>query len=218
MPSGGGVTPNAISLAMADVTEWTPPQTPHARLVMKMASRGSRPSMITSYPRKSVAIDRASMTFPAWRSATAWNASAPATRVTGSKSTFLMYPLRARSSSILSREGGRSVLTRTSRPVPNGSDSPGRSRGLPWASNSMGRFLKHMRLAFLSWPSASKDARDAEQVAVHDAERGEQLTERGVDRLQAITERRYLAGDGLEPARELGDVAARADEGGGDGD
>ena len=34
--------------AMAEVTEWTPPHTPHARLVMKMASRGSRPSMITS--------------------------------------------------------------------------------------------------------------------------------------------------------------------------
>ena len=47
-PSGGGQQPIAISVAMAEVAECTPPQTPQARLVMKMASRGSRPTMITS--------------------------------------------------------------------------------------------------------------------------------------------------------------------------
>ena len=34
MPSGGGTQPMAISIAIAEVTECTPPQTPHARLVM----------------------------------------------------------------------------------------------------------------------------------------------------------------------------------------
>ena len=48
MPSFGGLQPIAISMAIAEVTECTPPQTPHARLVMKMASRGSRPIMMTS--------------------------------------------------------------------------------------------------------------------------------------------------------------------------
>ena len=48
IPRGGGTQPIAISIAMAEVTECTPPQTPHARLVMKIASRGSRPIMMTS--------------------------------------------------------------------------------------------------------------------------------------------------------------------------
>ena len=48
MPSGGGTQPMAISIAMAEVTECTPPHTPQARLVMKIASRGSRPIMMTS--------------------------------------------------------------------------------------------------------------------------------------------------------------------------
>jgi len=47
-PSGGGVIPNAISSVSAAQVEWTPPQTPHARLLMKIASRGSRPFRITS--------------------------------------------------------------------------------------------------------------------------------------------------------------------------
>ena len=47
-PSGGGATPNAISIAIAEQVEWTPPHTPQARLVMKIASRGSRPITITS--------------------------------------------------------------------------------------------------------------------------------------------------------------------------
>jgi hypothetical protein len=34
MRSGGGTQPIAISMAMADVTECTPPHTPQARLVM----------------------------------------------------------------------------------------------------------------------------------------------------------------------------------------
>jgi hypothetical protein len=33
-PRGGGTQPMAISMAMAEVTEWTPPHTPQARLVM----------------------------------------------------------------------------------------------------------------------------------------------------------------------------------------
>lgn len=41
---GGGAMPNAISIA----SECTPPQTPHTRLEMNIASRGSRPFRITS--------------------------------------------------------------------------------------------------------------------------------------------------------------------------
>ena len=48
VPSGGGATPNAISIASAAALEWTPPQTPQARLEMKIASRGSRPLRIIS--------------------------------------------------------------------------------------------------------------------------------------------------------------------------
>ena len=48
IPSLGGRHPMAISVASAEQVEWTPPHTPQARLVMKMASRGSRPIMITS--------------------------------------------------------------------------------------------------------------------------------------------------------------------------
>jgi hypothetical protein len=44
----GGVRPIAISIAYAEQCEWTPPQTPQAREVMKIASRGSRPIAITS--------------------------------------------------------------------------------------------------------------------------------------------------------------------------
>ena len=45
---GGGVMPNAISMASDEATECTPPQTPHTRLEMNIASRGSRPFRITS--------------------------------------------------------------------------------------------------------------------------------------------------------------------------
>ncbi len=48
IPRGGGQMPIAISVAIALVTECTPPHTPQARLVMKIASRGSRPIMMTS--------------------------------------------------------------------------------------------------------------------------------------------------------------------------
>ena len=47
-PSGGGGTSIAISMASAAQVACTPPQTPHARLVMKIASRGSRPIMMIS--------------------------------------------------------------------------------------------------------------------------------------------------------------------------
>jgi len=46
--SGGGQTPKAISIVSAEQVAWTPPQTPQARLLMKMASRGSRPFRMTS--------------------------------------------------------------------------------------------------------------------------------------------------------------------------
>ena len=48
MASGGGQTPNAISIVSAEQVAWTPPHTPHARLLMKIASRGSRPLRMTS--------------------------------------------------------------------------------------------------------------------------------------------------------------------------
>src|SRR5918912_503924 len=47
VPSGGGWMPMAISIASTEACEWTPPQTPHAREVMKTASRGSRPLEIS---------------------------------------------------------------------------------------------------------------------------------------------------------------------------
>jgi hypothetical protein len=48
VPSGGGASPIAISIAYAEACECTPPQTPHAREEMKIASRGSRSIRITS--------------------------------------------------------------------------------------------------------------------------------------------------------------------------
>src|SRR3954447_11637145 len=76
------------------------------------------------------------------RSTTVWNASAPATRVTGSKSTRRMWPLRASSSFTFSGSSSIGVTSRTS--YEYGSATPSFRCALPCSSNSMGRFLKHM--------------------------------------------------------------------------
>lgn len=55
--SGGGATPNAISSAIAAQVEWTPPHTPQAREEMWIASSGSRPRRMSSYPRKRTASE-----------------------------------------------------------------------------------------------------------------------------------------------------------------
>src|SRR2546421_3164200 len=157
VPRGGGARPIAISIAYAEAWAWPPPQAPQAREEMKMASRGSRPIRMTSYPRKRVACDRASRYRWFLRSATTWTASAPATRVTGSMFSDLMCPLRAisfwicssRFSSVCST-GGRTVVTEY------GSRTPRLMRALPALSNVMGRFLKHM--AFRSFVRAAAAA------------------------------------------------------------
>src|SRR5438093_979360 len=41
-PMGGGVMPNAISMASDEATECTPPHTPHTRLEMNLAALGVR--------------------------------------------------------------------------------------------------------------------------------------------------------------------------------
>ncbi len=99
--------PNAISIASDDATECTPPQTPHTRLEMYCASRGSRPFKMTSYPRNSVPTVCASWTVRCSRSTTQWNASAPATRVTGSRLMSLTWPLLASSFSTFERSRSR---------------------------------------------------------------------------------------------------------------
>src|SRR5438128_5913306 len=157
VPRGGGARPIAISIAYAEAWAWTPPQTPQAREEMKMASRGSRPIRMTSYPRKRVACDRASRYRWFLRSATTWTASAPATRVTGSMFSDLMCPLRAisfwicssRISSVCST-AGRTVATEY------GSRTPRLMLALPALSNVIGRFLKHM--AYRSFVRAGGNA------------------------------------------------------------
>src|SRR2546426_816333 len=140
-----------------------------------MASRGSRPIRMTSYPRNRVAWERASGYRWFSRSATTWTASAPATRVTGSMLSDLMCPLRAisrwicssRSSSVCST-GGRTVATEY------GSRTPRLMRALPALSNVIGRFLKHM--AYRSFVRAGGNARRSRRPPV---ERGELVGEAG---------------------------------------
>src|SRR5918992_6303252 len=86
------------------------------------------------------------------RSTTVWNASAPATRVTGSKSTRRMWPLRESSSLSFSSSCSIGVTSLTS--YEYGSATPSLSFALPCSSNSIGRFLKHMSLALPGEPGA----------------------------------------------------------------
>ena len=68
--SGGGFISNAISIAKAETVECTPPQTPHARLLMYAASSGLLPFKIISYPRNNVAMELVEITFLFSRSTT----------------------------------------------------------------------------------------------------------------------------------------------------
>src|SRR5215211_226909 len=92
-------------------------------------------------------MESVSSTWRLSRSTTVWNASAPATRVTGSKSTFRMWPLRASSRSSFSWSSWSGVISFTS--YEYGLATPSFRRALPCSSNSIGRFLKHMRLGLL---------------------------------------------------------------------
>src|SRR5688500_4406812 len=169
--------------------------------------------MITSYPRKSVATERASSTFRSFTSATVWNASAPATRVTGSKSTSLTWPLRLTSSTACSgvscfgTPGGPAVA------VEYGFGTPPFRTALPCASKSIGRFLKHMIVA----SAELEDGGDAPEVAVGGLQAGEQLRERAVDRRQLFRKRPNVPRDRLESVRDRGDALARLDQRPGDG-
>src|SRR5687767_2482938 len=170
--------------------------------------------MITSYPRKSVATERASSTFRSFTSATVWNASAPATRVTGSKSTSLTWPLRLTSSTACScvscfgTPGGPAVA------VEYGFGTPPFRTALPCASKSIGRFLKHMKFA----SAELEDGGDAPEVAVGGLQAGEELRERTVDRRQLFRKRPDVTGNRFEPVRDRGDALARLDERPGNGD
>src|SRR5436309_850106 len=73
----------------------------------------------------------------------------------------------------------------------------------------------HWRLAL---PLAAQEPRHAEQVMIHDGERGEELPQRRVDRAEPVAQRSDLTGDGFEPAGQLGHVPPRRDERAGDGD
>src|SRR5687768_14506533 len=186
--------------------------------------------MITSYPRKSVATERASSTFRSFTSATVWNASAPATRVTGSKSTSLMWPLRLTSSTACScvscfgTPGGPAVA------VEYGFGTPPFRTALPCASKSIGRFLKHMVVSEChserraegpqsrnDESSELEDGGDAPEVAVGGLQAGEQLRERAVDRRQLFRKRPNVPRDRLESVRDRGDALARLHQRPGDG-
>src|SRR5262245_17194295 len=78
-----------------------------------------------------------------------------------------------------------------------------RKYGFPCASNSTGRFLKHMG----SSSAESEDSRRTPEVGVGSAKPIEQRTERVIDRGELLGKRRRVPHDGLESVRNGCDTA-----------
>src|SRR5438067_7352980 len=104
-------------------------------------------------------MECASWTVRFSRSTMLWNASAPATRVTGSMLTSLMYPLRAINSWMRSSRSNGWPLAWYA----YGFATPARRWARPCSSNSIGKFLKHIRPVLLL--SAGAGSRSGEQLS-----------------------------------------------------
>ena len=91
---GGGVAPIACSTARIEAMACTVVHTPQMRCVKAQASRGSRPSRMSSIPRNMVEEDQASVTAPPSTSASMRRC--PSIRVTGSTTTWVISSSRLR--------------------------------------------------------------------------------------------------------------------------
>src|SRR5262249_17442389 len=135
------------------------------------------------------------------RSTVEWKASAPATRVTGSKSTSASWPFR--------RAMSLSVASRSSRVrtwYSYGFFTPGFKCALPSASNSIGRFSKHMNGNSFGQGGSLPRARnlyDLHEVVVGAHEGWDKIAQTGIDRRDFRVQIERVVANLDQPARKI---------------